>query len=526
MTTASSAAVPGEPAEQSAAHQDALARVTGLILRAQTPDSVGTRELAEITAEADAHGWFDVAMTAEYVAVLAAHSNPAITASDHVLVMLERARIAGDPVWEALALSLGAIARDEEHQPSLETDRDLARATVLLQNIEADHAMRFSAFGQCANAYLARDMWGMALELTEASLGWLLPGPHAAWRRATAMYNLADIQIRRLCVLRQSGPDPSLAELADATRAAIRGVPLGDIPESWALDLHVFENLADAISPPAGTPCRPPAEAPETEFAASVHLAAALSADDVETGRVAVSRALADLDPARDPEFHLLALRVAAELESAALGHETAGLRLSRALDRQRVRTREMTSAARGSLIDAEELETEHARLRLTAEHDALTKVANRHGFNARVMAAVDRVRMGARAGMTLVLVDIDHFKDVNDTHGHEIGDEVLVRIAATLCSEVRDTDIVARWGGDEFILLLDTDDLEAARLRCLGIAHRVRQDFWDDLAPRLSVTVSIGLAVGKVTELDHLRESTDRALYRAKQAGRDGVSI
>ena len=525
MTAASSVRTSAPAGDRSPEHSAALTRATGLILTAQTPGCVDAEDLHRLVTESDANGWADVAMVAEYVAVLASRYDTRIDGWEHLALLLERARASGDTVWEALALALGTTDAAADPRPRLEGDRDLARATVLLEAVDGEHDMLASAYGQCASGYLTRDLWDFALVQTEAATQWLREGTHDRWRQATAMYNLAEIHVRRLCARRQSGPDDALAGLADDTRTAIRRVPLDDIPASWRSDLHIFENLVDAISPPADHPPRERADAEGAEFATFLDLATAFTTPDPTEARQWAARAVAAFDPTKDPELSLLSLTLDAELEAAERGEETAGLRLGRELARRRVRTREAAAEAMSSLIENERLAGEHARLRDEAELDTLTRVANRRGFAARVDTLAERVRGGRRAEMTLVLVDVDHFKEVNDTHGHEVGDEVLVRIASALRAEVRESDVVARWGGDEFIMLLDSDDLAMARRRCALLVRRVRTDSWDDLAPDLSVTVSVGLAVGKVTDLDGLREAADRALYRAKVAGRDGVS-
>lgn len=503
-------------------HQHAMDRVTELILRAQTPGATTTEERQGIVEEAHAHGWDDVVMVGEYVAVLAARYDKSLDGGDHLSALLARARQDDDEVWEALALAMGATDAVPDPRPRLDADRDLAHATVLLENAHRHHEFLASAHGQCATAYLARDMWDLALEHTAAAEACHLQARHDAWRLATAMYNRAEIHLRRLCAMRQTGDRPELRAEGEAARSAARRVPLALLPESWAVDLHIFENLVDAIVPPADDDPRPLAAQEDAEFAAYVDLARAFSDPDPPEARRHLARALEDIDADREPEFHLLALTLDAELEAAVLGHPTAGLRLGRELALRRDHARTDAVEAMRSLIRHEQMVAEHARLRVAAEFDALTGVANRRGLSRHVELLTEH----ERSEVTLVLVDLDHFKEVNDTHGHEVGDEVLVRVASALRSVVRDTDLVVRWGGDEFLLLLDTDDLDAAARRCAVLVEDIRLEHWDDLAPALSVTVSIGLAVGKVGDLDGLREAADRALYRAKQRGRDGVAV
>jgi len=126
------------------------------------------------------------------------------------------------------------------------------------------------------------------------------------------------------------------------------------------------------------------------------------------------------------------------------------------------------------------------------------------------------------------LLVDVDHFKRVNDSHGHLIGDEVLRTLAAELRQQVRESDVVGRFGGEEFTVLLPRTDAAGA----YGIAERLRTSAGRlSVAPadaRINVTVSIGVAVlgqhGK--DLFELLAAADVALYRAKDAGRDQVRV
>ncbi|QKE84693.1 GGDEF domain-containing protein [Arthrobacter sp. NEB 688] len=510
------------PHARTSEHQALLEQARELILTAQTPDALDAGQLDALEAQATEQGWVDVLMVAEYVRLLAADG--AAERRHHLVMLRERARAQGDIVWEALALAQGATAEMWDDRPRLDADRDLTRATVLLRGAPRAHEMLASAHVECATGYLDRDMWDLALEHTSSAADQLKNDEQDAWRMATAMYNRAEIQLRRLCVTRQTGPGEDLHELGILARGAVQRVPLELLPESWRVDLHIFENLIDAIAPPAsGTP-RPPADGDEAEFATYLGLARSFTEPDPRRAREHLAAAIEAWDRVRMPELYLLALTRDAELEAEELGHETAGLRVARELAQRRQEARIAAVEAIGSLIQNEYLASEHARLRVAAEVDALTGVANRRGLEAHVDALHDG-QGPAREEVTLVLVDVDHFKGVNDTHGHEVGDEVLVRVAAALRTVVRGTDLVVRWGGDEFLLLLDTDRVDTARQRCLELVELVRRDHWDDLAPDLRVTVSVGLAVGKVADLDGLRQMADQALYRAKERGRDGVA-
>lgn len=506
-------------------HEAAFELARSQIRTSQTPDF----EPSVITVLQDAaaeRGWTDVLLVCDYVLLLASENDPEEAAVRNA-ALLERASAAGDSVFEALALGQGATAVMWRERTRLDIDRDLARATVMLRDAAPNHKMLGSAHVECATAYLDRDMWDLALEHTSAAATRWEGDEHDVERMGTLLYNRAEIHLRRLCVLRQSGPSPDLAEFGSRARFAAQHVPIEQIPESWRIDVHIFENLVDAIAPPEHAAPRVMADGAGTDFATYVALARSFVEPDAGVARQFLAEAIDAWDRVRYPELYLLALTRDAELESVQLGFETAGLRVCRELALRRHEARLAAVEAMASLIREEQMIAEHARLRVAAELDALTGVANRRGLTGHVAALTDESRGAAARDheMALVLVDVDHFKTVNDTFGHDVGDEVLVRVAASLRTVVRDTDLVVRWGGDEFMLLLDTDDIVVAARRCRALAESVRADHWDDLAPGLLVTVSVGLAVGKISALDDLRDAADRALYRAKARGRDGVA-
>jgi diguanylate cyclase (GGDEF)-like protein/PAS domain S-box-containing protein len=173
-----------------------------------------------------------------------------------------------------------------------------------------------------------------------------------------------------------------------------------------------------------------------------------------------------------------------------------------------------------GQMQDVTERREYEARLRHLADHDALTGLLNRRAFEESLDAHVARVRRYGAAG-ALLLLDLDGFKDVNDTHGHHAGDALLVRVAVALGDRLRETDVLARLGGDEFAVLLPMESAEAAELVARALVDVVR-------GLDAGVTASVGVAVvasGDVTA-EGLMIDADRAMYAAKGAGRDGVRI
>jgi diguanylate cyclase (GGDEF)-like protein len=151
---------------------------------------------------------------------------------------------------------------------------------------------------------------------------------------------------------------------------------------------------------------------------------------------------------------------------------------------------------------------------------DPLTGLRNRRAFLRRLTEEVDRTdRYGTM--FSVEMIDVDDFKTFNDTLGHAAGDEALRQIATVIESMSRPSDLIARYGGDEFVVILPGADVEAALRMGERIRRGVESVAWDDVP----LTVSIGVATtSRSTDADELVELADAALYRAKAAGRNVV--
>ncbi|MGH8686388.1 MAG: GGDEF domain-containing protein, partial [Burkholderiales bacterium] len=165
-------------------------------------------------------------------------------------------------------------------------------------------------------------------------------------------------------------------------------------------------------------------------------------------------------------------------------------------------------------------------QMRQLASHDELTLSLNRRSLMARLEQERSRIERGGE-GFSVALFDLDHFKDVNDTHGHAVGDDVLRAFAKTAHGAMRDTDAFGRYGGEEFMLILGGTPPPAA----LAAVERVRAAFaardWSEFAPGLRVTASAGIAGYRRGEtVSQLLSRADSALYEAKRAGRDRAVI
>lgn len=175
-------------------------------------------------------------------------------------------------------------------------------------------------------------------------------------------------------------------------------------------------------------------------------------------------------------------------------------------------------------------LKLAHDELSSMAATDALTGVANRRRFDAEFEMEWRRA-VRDRQGMCLMLIDVDHFKSVNDRHGHVIGDECLRRVAALIRLNMhRPGDLVARYGGEEFAVLLPNTPVAGT----LAVAEKIRASMaledWTRISPDLPrLTVSIGLCCVRRTEavsMGEMLRRADEALYRAKNGGRDRFEV
>lgn len=161
---------------------------------------------------------------------------------------------------------------------------------------------------------------------------------------------------------------------------------------------------------------------------------------------------------------------------------------------------------------------------RLSLEHlahtDPLTGVPNRRALYREIEDLLEGTRLGV--GGCLILLDVDHFKRINDTFGHNVGDDVLVRLAALIWADLRDDDTVGRWGGEEFLITLPGLSLELGE----HVAERLRGELEGQmLSHGKSVTASFGVTCCRSSDdLQSCTARADRALYSAKTAGRNRV--
>jgi two-component system cell cycle response regulator len=186
-----------------------------------------------------------------------------------------------------------------------------------------------------------------------------------------------------------------------------------------------------------------------------------------------------------------------------------------------------MTAMHRAHTMDL--TRADNARLEALAHTDPLTQLLNRRALIVRLVAELERVRR-YNAPLTVLMIDVDHFKLVNDTHGHIAGDLILEELGLVLTRAARSVDTVARYGGEEFVVVLP----ETGEQGAMAFAERLRAKVeWNSFSigkgQTIHLTISIGLmtfAGARAESAEELLDAADKALYRAKQGGRNLVSV
>lgn len=175
--------------------------------------------------------------------------------------------------------------------------------------------------------------------------------------------------------------------------------------------------------------------------------------------------------------------------------------------------------------LEALRLRLEHtnAELEFLSTHDPLTKLYNRHYFN-RQFVHEHRSEISSEGAICLVMLDIDFFKEINDTLGHAVGDNILMELSGVLQHCVRETDVVARWGGEEFVILCHQTSIDLVKTLCQRIAAAIK-DY--RFSGNVQLTCSFGIA--KLVNNEPMQscfERADKALYQAKALGRNQICV
>ncbi len=176
-----------------------------------------------------------------------------------------------------------------------------------------------------------------------------------------------------------------------------------------------------------------------------------------------------------------------------------------------------------GYISDISDLKRVEEELRALSVTDALTGIRNRRYFQDRLTSEMARVERGS-GGLAVIMLDIDHFKRINDQHGHAVGDRVLQAVCQRVGQRLRRTDVFCRLGGEEFVVLCPDTDSESAYTLALELWEGLRAAPIEGVG---FVTASFGIATWRIGEgADALLLRADSGVYAAKQAGRDRVEV
>lgn len=208
-------------------------------------------------------------------------------------------------------------------------------------------------------------------------------------------------------------------------------------------------------------------------------------------------------------------------VERSERGRTNAQLRAQSQLFVTRTEAQHAQWQAEQARRDAQAHRERAAEAAAHAERDPLTGLGNRRHLQGRCAELMTAAQHDGRP-LALAQVDIDHFKGINDAHGHAAGDRVLVVLAQLLRDHTRARDVLARHGGEEFVVVLPGMALAQAAEVCERLRECVAAQVWPEFGAGFALTISIGLAAAPPHDLAVLLQRADEALYRAKRGGRN----
>lgn len=502
--------------------------------RAFECDLPGTPEEFVLLAEhGERQGWPEVVRAGIYGQLRHAAEPAASDPRPEVKRLVAQAEIDGDLETVALGLAWrGWLGATRGLDTGAVVDDDLARSAVMLEGSGGDPVIKATAHFRLAFSYMHRNLWELAdeqfasAEVMVDAVDPLAKDP--LLHRAALAYNRVMVQLDWGCSVRSvEGPDAA-RDRREAQVALVEAADSIDMPAPWRDDVRTAGLVLDIV---AGAQ-RTDDVYEQLDYIARtgekkmwegyLHLALSLCPEALGVAAAAeeADRAIETIDAQESRAAYDLALHQATVLEAGASGRRTAGLRSAEELARQRESGRKLSVSAMRAVIASQRLRNERDVLARHAYLDPLTGLENRRGFDRRVAG----LREAGVAGVAMLIFDVDRFKRVNDSLGHAAGDAVLRRVSDILTASVRSGDFAARFGGDEFVLLLADSSLSAATRRSDAIAAEIAGQTWPELGTNLRVSVSVGVAAGRPGDIDALARHADLALYKVK-AQRDQMA-
>jgi len=512
------------------------AAVARLLERAQCGEHDEVLRLAEKSLREPTGDLADGAAGMHFVRFVAlVVQGRSIEALGAVELMLQSAERNGSHGWRSCALSGRAwqrlmVSENAKHDVDAVL-RDLVDAELELEHGVDDSVVAENAYTGVALGYHQLRLYELALPLYQAAYDVSANDGRKAGNRAMWQSNLATLHLEWALELYRVGQatDAEQHSLAAGEHAALAIEQAdGSDAELWRQDGHLLAACAAADgSDPAGaarsiqryaTALGERGQRIEVAFCWPFLAVALNRSGERERALDVIEHAATDL-PADAGWLTSAAVNHtrAILLNQEGGGAEKAALAYGDCLAQALWRQRQGTLHTATTMKSYDRLRIEHEQATRTADTDSLTEVPNRRVFD-RVVESMGASGDGRR--VSVLLVDLDSFKQVNDTQGHAAGDAVLRAVAGVLMGEIRDGDLVARVGGDEFGVLLPGADAGAAHL----VAHRMVTAIGalDDC----DTTVSIGVASGATSSVLTTWNAADLAMYVAKRAGGDRTHL
>jgi diguanylate cyclase (GGDEF)-like protein len=444
-------------------------------------------------------------------------------------LMLGAAEREGSRGWRSCALSARAWQRLMlgEQAAELESSvvlQDLVNAELLLEEPVEDSVVAENAHTGVALGYHQLRLYELAQPQYEAAYAVSAHDGRCANNRTMWQCNLATLHLEWALELYRIGHDVAAEQhsrTAGAHAALAVDMARGADAEPWRQHARLLGGCAaaDGRDPAAAALCIDANAAAlqergqrfEVAFCQPFLAVALTRSGEPQRALAVIEAAVAELPPdagwlTTAAVLHTRAILLAATGDPASAAALAYGNALAQAVWDQRLRTLHTAT----TMKSYDRLRCEHDLVTQAAETDALTGVGNRRRFD-RVLATM--AGSGDRR-LSVLLVDVDKLKALNDTHGHAMGDRALRAVARVLAGTVRDGDLVARLGGDEFVVLLHGAGVRTAT----WVAQRVVEAV--EAVETIGVTVSVGVACGPALDLPTTLSAADTAMYIAKRAG------